>query len=97
MTFLVERLAELRRQLDHLRAIRPTVSGTLELQADLTLHNDVMFSLLVICQSVIDIAGELAARRGIRFQDFNGAIRALAQLEPVDRFIAAVAAIERGA
>jgi uncharacterized protein YutE (UPF0331/DUF86 family) len=93
-----------------------------------------MFSLLVICQSVIDIAGELASRRGIKFHDYNGAIRALAQvegfpadivplllplpgfrnvlvheyveldydrvldaldqLEPVERFIAAVAALE---
>jgi len=135
VTFLVERLAELRRHLDHLRAVRPRVTGPAVLQADLTLHNDVLFSLLTICQAVIDIAGELASRRGIRFQDYNGAIRALAQvdgfppdlvdallplagfrnvlvhkyveldyarviaaldhLEPVERFIAAVAAIER--
>jgi uncharacterized protein YutE (UPF0331/DUF86 family) len=39
-----------------------------------------MFSLLVVSQAVIDIAGELAARAGIRFQDYTEAVRALNQL-----------------
>lgn len=60
MTFLVERLADLRRHLDHLREIRPRVSSAAVLETDLTLHNDVLFSLLVVSQAVIDIAGELA-------------------------------------
>ncbi len=77
MTFLVERLAELRRHLDHLRDIRPRVRTAEDLQRDLSLHNDVLFSLLTVCQLVIDIASELAARRGIRFDDYVGAIRAL--------------------
>ena len=81
MTFLVERLAELRRHIEHLRAIRSRVRDGRQLAADLSLQNDVLFSLLVVCQSVIDIAGELAARRGIRFQDFTGAIRALGQVD----------------
>ena len=68
MTFLVERLAELRRHLDHLRAIRPRVPGPAALDRDLSLHNDVLFSLLTVCQLVIDIAGELSARRGERFE-----------------------------
>lgn len=80
MTFLVERLADLRRQLDHLEAVRPGITGRAAFVSDLTLHNDVMFALLMVCQGVIDIAGELASRRGVRFQDFNGAIRALAQV-----------------
>jgi len=86
MTFLVERLADLRRQLDHVEAIRHRIAGSSALIADLTLHNDVMFALLMICQGVIDISGELASRHGVRFQDFNGAIRALAQVPgfPVD-------------
>ena len=42
-----------------------------------------LFSLLVVCQAVIDIAGELAGRRGIRFQDYAGAITALRQVEGV--------------
>ncbi len=83
MTFLVERLADLRRHLDHLREIRPRVSSAAVLETDLTLHNDVLFSLLVVSQAVIDIAGELASRRGIRFQDYTEAVRALRQVDGI--------------
>ena len=62
MTYLVERLAELRRHLDHLRDLRPRVVNRHALERDLSLHNDVLFSLLTICQLVIDIAGDLSAR-----------------------------------
>ncbi len=79
MTYLVERLAELRRHLDHLRAIRPRVTGREVLERDLSLHNDVLFSLLTVCQLVIDIAGDLAARRGDAFEDYTQAIRTLAR------------------
>jgi len=79
MTFLVERLAELRRHLDHLRTLRPRVPGPEALEQDLSLHNDVLFSLLTVCQLVIDIAGELSARRGDRFEDYTEAIRNLAR------------------
>jgi len=75
---LAERLAELKRHLDHLRALRPRVSGPETLQRDLSLHNDVLFSLLTVCQLVIDVSGELAARRGERFEDYAGAVRSLA-------------------
>jgi uncharacterized protein YutE (UPF0331/DUF86 family) len=83
VTFLVERLADLRRHLDHLRAIRPRVRNAAQLETDLSLHNDVLFSLMVVCQAVIDIAGELAGRRGIRFQDYAGAIGALRQIDGI--------------
>lgn len=97
MTFLVERVAELRRHLDHLHAIRPRVTGWQVLERDLSLHNDVLFSLLTVCQIVIDVAGELAARRGDRFEDYTEAVRHLArdtrfppelveQLEPLPGF-----------
>lgn len=79
MTWLVERLVELRRHLDHLRAIRPRVVGAESLERDLSLHNDVLFSLLTVCQLVIDISGELAARRGDRFEDYTEAVRTLAR------------------
>lgn len=82
MTFLTERLADLRRQLDHLRDLRDRVPDARALEEDLSLHNDVLFALLVVCQSVIDIAGELAAREGIRFQDYTEAVRALRRLDP---------------
>jgi uncharacterized protein YutE (UPF0331/DUF86 family) len=78
MTFLVERLTELRRHLDHLRAIRPRVPDPAALERDLSLHNDVLFSLLTVCQLVIDIAGELSARRGERFEDYTQAVHNLA-------------------
>ena len=77
MTFLVERLTELRRHLDHLRTLQPRVPGREVLETDLSLHNDVLFSLLTICQLVIDIAGELSARRGDRFEDYTEAVRNL--------------------
>jgi uncharacterized protein YutE (UPF0331/DUF86 family) len=87
MTYLVERLAELRRHLDHLRMLRPRVTGADALARDLSLHNDVLFSLLTVCQLVIDVAGELSARRGDRFEDYTEAIRNLAR---EDRFPAAL-------
>lgn len=80
MSPLVDRLAELRRHLAHLRELRPRVSRE-ALERDLSLHNDVLFSLLTVCQVVIDAAGELAARRGRRFEDYTAAIRQLASDE----------------
>ena len=77
MTYLVERLAELRRHLDHLKAIRSRVGGRQDLERDLSLHNDVLFSLLTVCQLVIDVAGDLAARRGDRFEYSTEAVRSL--------------------
>ena len=81
MTYLVERLSELRRHLDHLREIRPRVTGREALERDLSLHNDVLFSLLTVCQLVIDVAGDLAARRGDRFEDYTEAVRSLGRDE----------------
>jgi len=75
--YLVERLAELRRHLDHLHALRPRVTSSEALQQDLSLHNDVLFSLLTVCQLVIDVAGDLSARRGDRFEDYTQAVRNL--------------------
>jgi uncharacterized protein YutE (UPF0331/DUF86 family) len=93
VTYLAERLVELRRHLDHLRELRPRVGGREALERDLSLHNDVLFSLLTVCQLVIDIAGELSARRGERFEDYTEAVRNLAR-DP--RFpIEVVRALER--
>jgi uncharacterized protein YutE (UPF0331/DUF86 family) len=82
MTFLVERLAELRRYLDHLRMLRGKVSDPVLLRDDLTLHNDVLYSLLTVCQLIIDIAGELSARNGMSFGDYTQAVRNLASIHP---------------
>lgn len=79
MTYLVERLAELRRHVDHLREIRPRVTDRAALERELSLHNDVLFSLLMVAQLVVDVSGELSARRGERFEDYTGAVRNLAR------------------
>lgn len=81
MTYLTERLADLRRHLDHLEELRERVSDASDLRADLSLHNDVLYSLLRVCQRVVDAAGELAARRGLSFQDYTEAVRALERME----------------
>jgi uncharacterized protein YutE (UPF0331/DUF86 family) len=97
MTFLVERLAELRRYVEHAKAIRHRVPDTAALENDLTLRNDVVHSLFVIAQLVIDIAGELGSRRGARVETYREAIRGLtghpafsadlvSQLEPLAGF-----------
>lgn len=79
MTYLIERLADLRRHLRHLQDLRPRVPDRHALERDLSLHNDVLFSLLTVCQLVIDIAGELSARRGDPFEDDAQAIRNLSR------------------
>ena len=81
MTWLVERLAELARHVEHLRALRGRVVSAEALRRDLSLHNDVLFSLLAICQTVIDVSGELSARNGLRFEDYTEAVRNLALLD----------------
>jgi len=81
VTFLTERLAELKRHLEHLRELRPRVSGPEALRADLSLHNDVLFSLLSVAQLVIDISGELSAREGLTFGDYTEAVRNLGSLK----------------
>lgn len=77
MSPLVERLAELRQHLDHLARIRPRVTSAQTLHGDLSLRNDVLHSLQTVCQVVIDVAAELSARRGERFEDYTEAVRNL--------------------
>jgi len=81
VTWLVERLAELARNIEHLRALRERVGSADALRRDLSLHNDVLFSLLAICQIVIDVSGELSARRGLPFEDYTEAVRNLAAFD----------------
>lgn len=74
---VADRLAELRRHLDHLREIRLRARNGAEFEQNLSLHNDVLFSRLTICQLAIDVAGELCAQRGQRVEDHMGALRIL--------------------
>jgi uncharacterized protein YutE (UPF0331/DUF86 family) len=78
MSPLVDRLVQLFRHLQHLRRIRPRVTGPEVLEEDLSLHNDVLHSLQIVCQAVIDIASELSARRLLRFDDYTQAVKNLA-------------------
>lgn len=82
MTYLTERLADLRRHLEHLEELRERVEAPADLRSDLSLHNDVLYSLLRVCQCVVDVAGELASRRGLRFQDYTEAVRSLEAIDP---------------
>jgi len=90
MTYLVERLAELREHLNHLRELRPQVPDRAALQRNMSLRNDVLFSLLMGCQLVIDIAGELSARRAERFEDYTEAVRNLSRDERFPHDLVAV-------
>jgi uncharacterized protein YutE (UPF0331/DUF86 family) len=77
MSPIVDRLSELVRHLQHLRELRPRVTDPKDLSEDLTLHNDVLYSLLTVCQAVIDIASELSANRKLRFDDYPQVVRNL--------------------
>lgn len=84
MTPIVERLSELRKHLDHLASVRPGVGSRDDLERDMTLHNDVLFSLLAVAQLVIDVAGELSSRAGHSFEDYTTAVRNLGRLDGED-------------
>jgi uncharacterized protein YutE (UPF0331/DUF86 family) len=53
------------------------VLGVPSLTDDFSLRNDVLHSLQVICQVVIDVASDLSARRAERFEDYTEAVRNL--------------------
>jgi uncharacterized protein YutE (UPF0331/DUF86 family) len=77
---MIDRLAELVRHLRHLQEIRPRVRRPEDLDQDLTVHNDVLYSLLTLCQAVIDIASELSARHQLRFDDYTQVVRNLSAI-----------------
>ncbi len=74
---IIDRLAELRQNLDHLYQLRSRVMGPEVLRDNRSLRNDVLHSLQIVCQVVIDIASELSARHRLRFQDYSDAVRNL--------------------
>lgn len=78
MSPLLDRLAELRLHLEHLRELRSRVTDAGTLRRDLSLRNDVLHSLQTVCQVVIDVASELSARHRLRFQDYTEAVQNLA-------------------
>lgn len=80
MSPLAERLAELRRYLDHLRRLRARGVRAEDLRQDLSLRNDVLHSLLMVAQMVIDVAGELSSSAGLAFADYRQAVENLREL-----------------
>jgi len=82
--YLQHRLDDLRRHLDHLYTLQERVTTAGELEANLSLHNDVRFALLTVAQLVIDIAAEVSVRRKLPFADYSEAIRNLAALTDMD-------------
>lgn len=74
MTFLAERLSEIQRYLDHLEHLKAQVQDPETLERNLSLRNDVLFSLLMIAQMVIDVCGELSTRANLRFGDYTEAV-----------------------
>ncbi len=80
MSRLAQRLSELRRYLDHLRQLRARPISPEALRSDLSLRNDVVHSLLMVAQMVIDIAGELSASHALSFSDYREAVENLRQL-----------------
>jgi uncharacterized protein YutE (UPF0331/DUF86 family) len=75
---IVERLAVLRQQLDHLSTIRPRIGSADALIADRSLRNDAFWALLISSQVVIDVSAQLSVQRAARFEDYEEAIRNLA-------------------
>ena len=77
---LNERLALLSRHTRHLRELVPRVSSTATLERDLSLHNNVMYSLHVVCRSVADISRDLPEQLGAFDTSMLRDLRGLADL-----------------
>lgn len=92
MSPLIDRLSRLRREIDHLREIRPRVTDPESLRQDLSLRNDVLYSLQVVCQAVVDISSELSARRYLRYQDYTQAVQNMATIPEIPQAVALVLA-----
>lgn len=77
----MERLRDIERYVVHLEDLRPRVGAAEDLADDLSLHNDVIHSLLMIAQMVVDVCGELSARHKLSFADYASAVRNLERLD----------------
>ena len=77
---VAERLSELRRYLDHLRRLRGQGITEEALRRDLSVRNDVLHSLLMVAQMVIDVAAELSVSAGLIFSDYREAVDNLRRL-----------------
>lgn len=80
MTPLADTVAELKRFVAHGEDLSRRGLEVQDLESDLTLSNDVLFTLVRVAQGVIDIAAELSARRGLRYADYTEAVDNLAAM-----------------
>lgn len=80
MSPLADKLAELTQLLGHLQTIRSRVGGTEALAGDLSLRNDLLFSLLMVSQLVIDVCSSLSVTAGLTFDDYTQAVRNVRRL-----------------
>lgn len=80
MSPLADKLVELAQLLEHLATVRSRVDGAVELAGDLSLRNDVLFSLLMVAQLVIDVCSNLSVRAGLTFDDYTQAVRNVRRL-----------------
>jgi len=105
VTFLVERLAELRRHLDHLRAIRPRVSGWQLAARRGDRFEDYTEAVRLLARDArfpADLVEQLEPLPGFRnvvvheyvALDLRRVVEALDRLEPVERFAEVVRSIE---
>ena len=84
MSPLADRVAELVRHLDHLKTVRTKVKSADDLRRDLSLSNDVLFSLLQVSQVVVDVGSALSIEAGLPFGDYTEAVRNLRALPWLD-------------
>lgn len=93
VTFLVERLAELKKHLDHLAELAPRVTGAEALRQDLSLHNDVLFSLLTVAQRFKGFRNILIHE--YVSLDYDLVVEAVGDLAPLEDFTRRVAALNQ--
>jgi uncharacterized protein YutE (UPF0331/DUF86 family) len=79
MTSAADRLAELRLLLSHLEMHKAEGLSADRLAADLSLRNDLLFSLMMVAQLVVDLCAQLSSEAGLPFADYTEAIDNLAR------------------
>ena len=77
---MADRIAELRAQLEHLRLLQARVATAGQLKQDISMRNDVLFSLMMAAQLLIDISAQLSSEMNAPFGDYTEAVRNLGRL-----------------
>lgn len=80
MSPLADRVTELRRILAHLRTLQNRVTTVEPLLTDLSTRHDVLFSLMMAAQLVVDISSQLSTDADLRFGDYTEAVHNLREL-----------------